>query len=260
MLAFSPVLSAQGHKNVFLEHADSLVGKIINGQEARELIGNVRMTQDQVRVTCDSATQFLQSGKVFLAGNVVVKDDSVTMRAPRGIYDPKLRKAEGRNGVSLDDGRVLLVAREGEYYVSERRAFFRKDVLVREKNSTILSDSLTYYRTETRSVAQGNVRLRDSAEDLVITGSRLENWSANDFSRMTGKPALIQFDTTADGQIDTLLVRSHVMESYRSGSRKMIAIDSVRIVRSDLSALARLATLYPDGDSISLRTERVVWY
>ena len=258
-LAFSPELRSQS-KNVFLEHADSLVGKIIDGQQARELIGNVRMFQDQVRVWCDSATQFLQSGKVFLAGHVVVRDDSVTMRAPRGIYDPNLRKAEGHNGVSLDDGKVLLIAREGEYFVDEKRAFFRTDVFVREKNSTILSDSLTYFRNETRSVAEGNVRVRDSAENLVITGSRLEHWSAEDISRMTGTPALVQFDTTADGRVDTLLVRSRMMESYRSGQRRLLAIDSVRIVRSDLSALAGFAMFYPDGDSIMLRTEPVVWY
>jgi hypothetical protein len=50
------------------------------------------------------------------------------------------------------------------------------------------------------------------------------------------------------------------MESYRTGQRKLLAIDSVRIVRSDLSAVGGLATFYPDGDSISLRTEPVVWY
>ncbi len=260
ILMFSQDLPAQGKGNVILEHADSLVGKVINGEQARELIGNVRMTQEDVRVTCNSATQFLRTGMVFLSGNVVVKDDSVVMRAPRGSYDPNLRKAEGHDGVSLDDGKVLLLAREGEYYVNEKRAFFRTEVIVREAGSTILSDSLTYYRLETRSVAEGNVRVHDSAQDLVIAGSRLEHWSTRGFSRMTGEPALVQIDTAADGQPDTLLVRSRVMESYRTGERKLLAIDSVRIVRSDLSAIAGQATFFPDGDSIALRTEPVVWY
>jgi lipopolysaccharide export system protein LptA len=251
--------SAQGN-NVILEHADSLVGTVIMGEQARELIGNVRMIQDDVRVTCDSATQFLRTGEIFLSGNVVVKDDSVTMRAPRGSYDPNLRRAEGRGGVALDDGKVLLLAREGVYYVDEKRAFFRTDVLVREQTATILSDSLTYYRPETRSVAEGNVRVHDSVQDLVIAGTRLEHWSGEGFSRMTGDPALVQVDTTIEGQLDTLLVRSRVMESYRTGQRRLLAIDSVRIVRSDLSAIAGIATFHPDGDSIALRTEPVVWY
>jgi lipopolysaccharide export system protein LptA len=260
LIGCHPRVSAQAQKNVYLEHADSLIGKVIDGQQARELIGNVRMVQEQVRVWCDSATQFMQSGMIFLAGNVVVKDDSVTMRAPRGTYDPNLRKAEGRSGVALDDGKVFLVAREGDYFVDEKRAFFRTDVLVREKGSTILSDSLTYFRQEARSIAEGNVRVRDEKEDLVITGRRLEHWSSNEFSRMTGNPALVEFDTSASGVIDTLLVRSRVMESYRAGDRKLLAIDSVRIVRDDLSAVAGLATFFPDGDSITLRTEPVIWY
>ena len=79
-------------------------------------------------------------------------------------------------------------------------------------------------------------------------------------SRMTGDPSLVQVDTTAGGGFDTLLVHSRVMESYRTGERKLLAIDSVRIVRTDLSAIAGLATFFPDGDSILLRFEPVVWY
>jgi hypothetical protein len=60
--------------------------------------------------------------------------------------------------------------------------------------------------------------------------------------------------------LDTLFVQSLVMESYRTGERKLLAIDSVRIMRSDLSAIGGLATFYPDGDSIALRNEPVVWY
>jgi len=245
---------------VVVEHADSLVGKILDGQEARELVGNVRIVQGNVRITCDRALQFLRTGKVLLDGNVVVQDDSVTLRAPRGSYDQTTRSAEGHDGVSLDDGSVLLIAREGWYNVDEARAFFRTDVLVREQQSTILADSLTYFRTDRVSVAEGNVRVFDTSQDLVITGTHLDHRSAEGYSRMTGNPLLVQFDSTADGGVDTLIVRSRVMESYRSEGRRLVATDSVRIVRTDLSAIAGLAMFFPDGDSILLRQEPVVWY
>lgn len=251
---------SSSQERLIVEHADSLVGTIIDGGQARKLVGSVRITHGEVRVWCDSAIQFLGTRKVQLEGNVIVKDDSVTLRAPRGLYDQDARRAEGRDGVSLDDGSVLLLAREGDYFVSDQRAFFRNDVFVREKGSTILADSLTYYRPERRSIAVGNVRVIDSAQDLLITGRHLDHRAEEGFSRMTGDPLLVQVDSTDSGLADTLVVRSRIMESYRIGERRLLAIDSVRIVRRDLSALAGMAVFYPDGDSILLRTEPVVWY
>lgn len=252
--------AAVSQDRIIVEHADSLVGTIIDGHEARKLVGHVRIVHGDVRVWCDSAFQFLRTGKVQLEGNVVIKDDSVTLRAPRGLYDQRMRKAEGRDGVVLDDGSVFLSAREGEYFVDEERAFFRGSVLVREKGSTILSDSLTYFRAEKRSIAEGHVRVFDRAQDLMITGKHLDHRTEEGYSRMTGAPFLVQVDSTGRGPTDTLIVRSRIMESFRIGQRRLLAIDSVRIVRRDLSALAGLATFFPEGDSIHLRTDPVVWY
>ena len=251
---------AVSQDRIIVEHADRLVGTMINGQEARKLVGHVRIIHGEVRVWCDSAIQFLRTGKVQLEGNVVVRDDSVTLKAPRGLYDQRMRKAEGRDGVVMEDGSVFLSAREGEYFIDEERAFFRREVLVRELASTILSDSLTYFRAEKRSVAEGDVRVFDAAQDLMITGSHLDHRTEEGYSRMTGAPFLVQVDSTVAGPPDTLIVRSRVMESFRLGERKLVAIDSVRIVRRDLSALAGLATFFPEGDSILLRADPVVWY
>ena len=81
---------------IVVEHADSLVGRVIDGEQARELIGNVRFSQERVRVTCDRALQFIDRGLVELRGNVVVRDDSITLEAPFGLYH-----RDGRRGGSV---------------------------------------------------------------------------------------------------------------------------------------------------------------
>jgi lipopolysaccharide export system protein LptA len=254
------LLYAQPAKVVEVEHADTLIGTTVNGEQARELAGNVRFVHGDVRVWCDRATQFLASGKLLLNGNVLVKDDSVTLRAPRGSYHQTERKAEAYDGVLLNDGNVMLTAREGEYFLDEKRAFFRSDVVVRDGQSTVTSDSLTYFRREKRSIATGNVVVEDRSQNLSITGGYLEHWSDRQFSWITDEPELVQVDTTSSEATDTLVVRSRVMESYRGEVRKLTAIDSVRIVRKDLAAIAGKATFFPDGDSILLRTMPVIWY
>jgi lipopolysaccharide export system protein LptA len=247
-------------KVVIVEHADSLVGKMIDGEEARELVGNVRFTQDQVQVWCDRATQFIRVGILHLTGNVVVQDDSVTMRAPRGLYDQSQRRAEAFDGVLLEDGKVTLTAREGEYFVGPKRAHFRKSVVVTDPSSTVMCDSLIYYRLEKRSLATGNVSVIDRVQKLSIHGTRLEHWSDRQYSKMTGNPELNQVDTSMAGVVDTLVVRSLEMESQRGEHRRMLARDSVRIVRGNLLAVADVAFFFPDGDSILLREDPVVWY
>jgi len=246
-------------KVIVVEHADSLIGTQVDGEEARELIGHVQFTHDQVRVWCDRATQFIRSEKVLLRGNVIVKDDSVTLRAPSGVYYQAERRAEVSEGVVLDDGGMLLAARRGQYFLETKRAFFWDNVVVRDGASTVTADSLVHDRLEKHSVAMGHVEVRDR-DDVTITGSHLDHWSAAQSSRMTGQPLLFKSDTTASGEIDTLVVRSRIMESHRSDPRRLIAIDSVEIIRSDLAARASLALFFPEQDSILLRFSPVVWY
>ena len=252
--------AAQGNKTIVLEHADSLVGRVIDGEEARELIGAVQIRQDSVRIDADRALQYMASGLVVLTGHVVVREDSLTIRAPRGLYHKAERRAEGFDSVSLDDGHVRLTAGYGEYFVEPRRAFFRTHVLVVDSASTVTSDSLTYYRQERRSIAEGNVTVLNQADRVTITGGRLLHVVAGDFSRMTIHPRMVQLDSAASGAFDTLVVLSRVMESYHDTLKRLVAIDSVQIVRSDLAGIAGLALFYTQGDSIQLRQAPVVWY
>jgi len=245
---------------IILENADNLEGKIIDGQDARELIGNVRFHQENVRVSCDRALQFIASGKVILTGNVVVNDDSLTLRAPRGAYYRDERRAEAFDHVVLNDGSVQLTAGYGEYFIDPRRAFFHTRVVVLDTGSTVTSDSLVYFRIEKRSIATGRVRIVNAADNVTITGDRLDHFSAQQFSRVTGGPIMVQLDSSTPGSVDTLVVRSRVMESYRDATTRLVAIDSVEIVRSDLAAIAGNVQFFTQADSMLLRIAPVVWY
>ncbi len=259
-LLLPALAAAQGGKLIVLEHADSLEGRTVNGEDVRELIGNVQIRQDSVRITADRALQFLSSGLVTMTGHVVVKEDSLTMRAPRGAYHKDERRAEAFDSVSLDDGHTQLTAKYGEYFVDPRRAFFRSNVRVVDTSSVITADSLTYFRIDRRSIARGRVTVENRTDRVTITGGELLHDAPRDYSKMTIDPLLVQIDTSSSGTFDTLAVRSLIMEAYRDTLRRLVATDSVRIARSDLSGTAGLAVFYTQGDSILLRRSPVVWY
>jgi hypothetical protein len=50
------------------------------------------------------------------------------------------------------------------------------------------------------------------------------------------------------------------MESYRDSVKRLVAIDSVEIVRANLAATAGRAEFFTQRDSILLRVSPVVWY
>jgi lipopolysaccharide export system protein LptA len=250
----------QGSRVIILENADSLIGKIVDGERARELIGNVRFRQENVRVSCDRALQYLETGKVILDGNMVVKDDSVVMRAPRGVYHREQKRAEAFENVRLDDGTVKLTSGYGQYYVDQRRADFHTNVTVRDPGSFVRSDFLTYYRDNKRSIATGNVKVVTTTDNITITGGQLEHLSERQYSRVSEDPVLVKFDTTTSGRIDTLVVRSLTMELYRETPKRFLAIDSVEIVRSELAGRGGFAEFFTEGDSIHFRKSPVLWY
>ena len=251
---------SQSEKLIVMENADSLVARTLEGEQVRDFIGNVRFTQDNVRVTCDQAIQFQESGNVQLQGNVVILDDSLTMKFPRGMYFRGERRAVAYDSVSIDDGSLVVTARYGEYNVEPKRAFFKTQVVARDLESRLLSDSLTYFRSDQRTVALGRVEITSYADNMTIRGHHFESWKKEQYSRMSDQPVLVKFDTTTSGKIDTLIVRSKVMEAYQDSTRKLIATDSVEIIRADLASSTGLAVFFTKGDSIMLRKSPIVWY
>jgi lipopolysaccharide export system protein LptA len=240
--------------------ADTLHVKQIGGEDVRELIGHVFLTQENTHITCDRALQYIRDGKFLLTGNVIVTDDSLTLRAPRGVYYRPERRAEGFERVELDDGNTRLTAAYGEYFAEERRAFFHTHVIVVDSSSVLSADTLQYWRLSRRSLARGHVVVRSPADRLTIYGGRLDHDAVRLYSRMTVSPLMVQVDSAGEGQFDTLQVRGLTLESYRDSTRRLIARDSVELVRTDLAATARYACFFTAGDSILLRGAPVIWY
>jgi hypothetical protein len=260
LLFLAPALFAQGDaKMIILEGADSLIGKVIDGKAARELIGNVRIRQGNVLVKCDRALQMIEAGTIELMGHVVVDDDSVIMTAPRGFYYRDARRAEAFGGVRLTDGFSTLEAAYGEYLIDPRLAFFRTRVVAHDSASVLNADSARYDRNRRYTEAFGRVVLFQKEDAITISGGRFVHDAVKQYSRMTEDPVLVQRDTSG-GASDTLIVRSRVMESFRDSTRLLVATDSVEIVRHDLGGRAGTVTFHTRGDSILMRTGPVLWY
>ncbi len=260
LLLISIAISDEGDV-IIIRNADSLIGKRIDGENIRELVGNVILEQQDVLVYCDRAIHYPARNGAFLEGNVRVVEDTVTLLADQGFYDGNARILDGEGNLYLDDGVTHLTADYGKYYIDEKVAEFWENVVVVDPAGIVYSDHLIHRRDKELSTATGNVRVVDRDRGATIYGQLLEYDSETGFSSMKESPVLVHMDTTATGDIDTLIVQSKVMESVLEDTvRRFIAIEEVAINRADLSARGAKTVYFVDRDELSLTGSPIMWY
>jgi lipopolysaccharide export system protein LptA len=259
LVLFCAAARGQQERVIVIQHADSMVGRVINEEDVRELIGHVLLTEGTTRLTCDRALQFIARGFVLLTGDVIVRDDSMTLKSPRASYDRRERTAEAFDSVVLDDGMMQVTSLYGKYRMDQRTAFFRGQVTVADTSSSMACDSLDYERATKRSRAYGRVRVYNPSDRVTMFGGRLDHDPVARRSVMTVDPLLVQVDTSSGGRWDTLQVRARVLESLRDTLRVLIATDSVKIVRTDLAGMCDRAKFFTSADSMTLRGHPVLW-
>jgi lipopolysaccharide export system protein LptA len=257
---FSGNAVGQGKDDIILKHADVFAGKNVNGEDLRELTGNVHLAQGNVLVWCDKAVQHLARNEVELMGRVRVLRDTVTLTAKRGTYYGNTKKAVCEDGVRLETSHVILMADSGTYFTEEKRSFFHSHVRVVDSTTTIFSDELTYLEKERESIAIHHVKVINADNNVRLFGDYLEHFDDTRYTRITEQPRLMQIDTSSKGVIDTLVVKSLLMESYDDSTKKLIANDSVAMSRGPLSVRCGWARYFTQKQFIELRQEPVVWY
>jgi lipopolysaccharide export system protein LptA len=274
-------VSIYAQENQIVAIGDSLVGKVINGESIRELHGNVVMTQNNVRITCNRAIQYLAKNEAELIGNVVVTQDSIVIKSPQGRYFGNTQTAFSDAGINLTDGHVKLNSRKGYYYFEEKRSFFFDGVSLQEGVSSLTTDKLNYYDNEDKAVAIGNVMVKDTAStlfadslvylrqtkitnafnnirlfnstnNLEIFCDRLDDDGIKNHTRIWENPILVKIDSTSDGKADTLVVSSLTMESFNDSTNKLIAKDSVKILQNTFSSINSKTILYQNDESVEI--------
>lgn len=292
---FASLSNAQLKNEIIRVVGDSLIGRVENGVSYREVIGNVVMTQGNVRVTCNRSIQNITENSAELIGNVVVTQDTIVITSDKGYYfgDEKFIFSDSR--VKLDDGHVVLTADSGYYYFDLKKAIFHSDVQLVDSVSILNSDGLTYFNDTQKAIAVGNVDISDSAstifcdslnhlrehsisyafnnvkivnlnQQLIIYGDELFDEGEKNYTRIEGNPLLIKIDSTENGSEDTLFIRAEIFEAVEDSTQKLIASDSVKIIRGDLFSVNNYSILFRQENKLVTYKRKndkeapVLWY
>lgn len=257
---------------------DSFVGKKIGEYSLREFIGNVVITQRNVKITCDRAIQNLTLEQIELLGSVVITQDTVQIFTDRGFYYEKEGKAFSEKGILMQDGSSELTADTGYYYVELNEAVFGGNVKIIDSVKTLLSDRLFYFDENDSSVAVGNVIFSDTStviysdslifknktnyahaigntkilneeNSTIVYADELFNYGNIKYALLKGRPLMIKVDSTA-AAYDTLYISSDIMETYYDSTALLIAKDSVLLKRGEFSSVNGLTLYYRGEDKI----------
>lgn len=212
------MINSYSQDRITINHADSLVGKVINGEQVREAIGNVSLSQSNVNITANRVVQFTDQNKAELYGNVHVLKDTLNIYAPTGIYYGNESKVICPDGATLNDTKATLKANYGTYFFITDLASFKGNVSINDgKTYTITSDALDYYRSASKSYASGNVKIvTDSA---IITSDNLVYEKLIGISTATGH---VKIDS------DSTIITSDTLIHYHN-ERNSIADNNVKI-------------------------------
>lgn len=275
------VLSAQldkatyGSDPIMLKYADSLLGSNTEAGMVRVVKGNVRFVQGNVTVTCNEAVQYLSQNRVELIGNVVITQETVTLRTARGEYDGNTKVAYGQSGITLTDRDTRLEAQEGRYSTANRVADFYRNVSVENDSMIVYSDTLQYHRDTQNSFASGKAFARGKFSSVRLRGDSISNFPLLRYTRVVGgSPLFSQIDTVQLAptpnatdttlprqRFDTLCIAGDLLEALReAGNEQYTATGNARMSRGGLAASSTNGTYNHSTGYIRLTGEPIVWY
>lgn len=274
MLFFIGSLPSQESKHIILKNADNLVGSIRNGEQIRELIGNVELLQGNVALKCDHATQYFSSNKIEVWGNVIVHQDTLFMFCHNASYDGNSRTIICPSRLRLTDGYLTLTAKSGYYNADLRQAEFYGKVDVKDIDNSIFSDTLIYHRDSSKLFCYSNVKVLSPENKSIAFGDTLQYYRDNQLSILTGAPELLFVDTTRQIDLfsyrdsvsidttlimDTLFIKGKRLTS-NNAEKFVFANDSVKLFRNDFSLSGNDLTYSVRDSIIIVQGSPVMWY
>jgi lipopolysaccharide export system protein LptA len=232
-----------------------------------ELIGNVVVRQDSLTIETPHAFYLGNRRIAQSTSGVRLNDMKVILTADEGDYYFNEDRADFRNNVHLFDTVSTLTSEELVYFKNEDRMIAVRNVTVLDPENIIKADSLEYLRLDRITYATDNVSIRNLVNNIVIYGDHLEDYAQQFYTIIDRNPLLIQIDTSyvrvdtleagdpdyVQMRLDTLIISSLVMESFRDTLNTFYARDSVQIWRGNFASRNNYTVYHRNIDLITTR-------
>jgi lipopolysaccharide export system protein LptA len=281
-------IDAFSHVHILQGDSLNLFGDLLkydgNTREA-ELFHNIRMTDTRMTLTTEHLNYNLNSqvanynnnGKIvdkenvltsvfgyynslhkefFFKKEVVLTNPKYTMHSDTLKYNTATKKVFFFGPTTIDGKAESIYCENGWYSTLTDISQFNKNAFVRTKGQTLRGDSLYYNKKSGIGKAFKNIQIRDSVQNLIITGDYAESNKKKGCSNVTGKALLTQLVDN-----DSLFLHADTLQVLDSTStgRVLFAYHHVKIYKKDFSAKCdSMVYVYKDS-TLQLHREPIVW-
>ncbi len=156
---FSGVIFAQNQVEIT---ADQQIGS----SDKVRFVGHFRFHDGSIFGKADSAIQYPLQHLIDLYGNVLIRQDTLSVEAPFIHYDMNTRIARADKGVKFSDRDANITSRWATYDLNFQRADFHEFVRATQEKTVLTSNDLSYFRSTQTSIAKGNVFVKSDSGTL----------------------------------------------------------------------------------------------
>jgi len=239
-----------------------------------ELIGHVEIHQDTLSLYAPHVLYNDSTGIGHADGNVRLFDRDNELTAHEGDYDVQNQVARFHGHVTMTQGKTTSLSDDLTYYRSTETSILTGNAEIKSDSGSLVADTITHVRALDETTAKGNVLLSNdslrlnsdwfynsgslgqmlarghvSVEDVknktTIFGDTMARFAATKYTIVPRHPLLLYVDSSqvrdSTGKMvttfDTMFVRADTMKVWQGDSSRFVAIDSVRMYRSNFSLI-----------------------
>ncbi len=237
-----------------------------------ELTGHVEIHQDTLALYAPHVIYYDSTGIGYADGGVRMFDRDQELTAKNGDYDMNNQVAHFFHHVTVTQGKNTSVSDSMTYYRSTQTSILYGHASVTSDSGSLAADTIINVRSLGETTSKGNVHLSNdslrlasdwlfdsqlrgellargqvSVEDVpnntTIFGDTLARFTAGNYLLVPKHPLMLYIDSSqvrdstgkVNTQFDTMFVHADTMKIYQGDSARFIAIDSVRLYRSNFS-------------------------
>ena len=212
--------------NVFIEHEGATLrcdkAYIYQEKKLVKAMGNVVINQGDTIVQTSKYTDYDAQSKIATSwGNVVLKDDVMTLSTDTLKFDRENQQLFYKSGGIITDVTNVLKSRIGDYYLRTKKFQALTNVEVTSKDSKVVSNHLDYYTNTGIADLMGPSTIT-SKENSIYTEKGHHNSKTN-ISHFLKNSKIFYNDRTIEG--DSLYYNKNI--EFASATGNIIVVDTV---------------------------------
>ncbi len=232
---------------VYDVNSEKISIKEIDGKRVLELLDNVVVIHDDVRLTSDRGLHYVDVGLTYMLGNVVITQQTLRAFGKQGEYRRQADLAVLRDSVRIEDRGWEIECEEARFYRTSGYAWLKGAVVARDSATTLEADSLYYDRVRGVAEAFGDVRITNEVEGFRTTSRHGFYFRDTGEGLLDRDPRLI-VDPDSPEPVEVV---ADTMRVYPDSGRA-VAYYRVKIIKGNTVTQADSAALFDDQNRAEL--------